>query len=555
MTTRIVCGTTRTPGQTPGQPACKRVAACLRGGAAIVLMLSITACSPFRLPAGASPYAVDRAPPGRQLVGVSLSGGGNRSALYASYVLELLASLPVSPPATASASGAHPVSFADRVAYVSSVSGGSFASAWFGLSGTRPTGGFSPMIAELPTPAYDTYFDTFHEAMNTDWEWQLVFGLHVSRSQFSNASRLAGAIDSTFLHGQTMADLERLQNANESPYLVFNATDYDSGRRFVMTTLPTQSFCIDVPNILARVAHGERDVVAIADQVKCGTDILTPVGFDSIALSDGSVASVDSSALNVSRVVATSGAFPGVVGPLAYSIDGHAALLHLIDGGLTDNAGVESLAQLFLRKLIYDQGEAQTGLIVEVDASLPFDTTGEHIAHDTAPAGTLLDDVTRPSDIQEVRASYYRHDLWALAQQRVHGNDAQGRRSADPDNAVYRLTIIKLQHTEFLRKTPDDPLASPPNNELVDLQHGIRIDGCGDAVLSATDAHAKVSQIPTRYNLSDHECAASMLRLAACWSVHLHGAEIQQALGNDHGAIPATRIHRLCHELKDAGAY
>lgn len=541
-----------------------------RTGAVAMMLVSLAGCAAFRLPAGSAPYAEEAPPPGGQLVGVSMSGGGNRSALYASYVLELLASLPVDAPPERAGPPAATMSFADRIGYVSSVSGGSFASAWFALGGTRPAGGFAQMTGDLPTPDYDAYFDAFHNAMNTNWEVQLLFGVHASPTQWNNASRLAGAIDSVFLHRQTMADVDRLEHAGASPYLVFNATDYDSGRRFVMTTLPTRAFCIDVADILARVARGEQDVKAIASRVKCGTDILTPTGFDSVSLSDGSAASVDSSTLAVSRIVATSGAFPAVVGPIAYNVEGHDALLHLIDGGLTDNSGVESLAQLFLSKLIHQPDVARTGLIVEIDASLPFDTTGANIARDTSPAGALIDDVTRPSDIQEVRASYYRHDLWVLAQQRVGADPTRSDHAPDRANPVYRLKIFKLQHTEFLKKAANEALANPAGDDLVALTHPIHIDGCddGDAGWDAATAHAKVAQVPTRYNLSNHQCAASMMRLAACWSVHLHAAEIQHALADDSpssltptsaatraGAIPAARIHRLCHELEDAGAF
>jgi hypothetical protein len=108
---------------------------------------------------------------------------------------------------------------------------------------------------------------------------------------------------------------------------------------------------------------------------------------------------------------------------------------------------------------------------------------------------------------------------------------------------------------------------APSSGALVKLTHGIRIKGRGDTAWDAATANAKVSELPTRYNLSDKECAASMLKLAVCWSVHLHGAEIQAALAGNaaeapaaladdpyHG-IPPVRIHRICSELEEAGVF
>jgi hypothetical protein len=50
----------------------------------------------------------------RPLVGVAISGGGNRSALFAAYVLELFGSLPVVAPSGTATPG-RPISFLDTV--------------------------------------------------------------------------------------------------------------------------------------------------------------------------------------------------------------------------------------------------------------------------------------------------------------------------------------------------------------------------------------------------------------------------------------------------------
>jgi hypothetical protein len=261
-------------------------------------------------------------------------------------VLELLGSLPVTPlkastPPTASAD--HAVSFLDTIGYISSVSGGSFAAAYFSMNGI---GNYSAMLSGQITPArYATFFKGFQQQMNFNWQAALSGLKGVSFG--SNANRLAKAIDNTFLHGATFTDLDRREASGASPFLIINATHYDSGRRFLMTTIPSDSFCLNTTEFLMDVVYAP---VAQRDQTndmhaaklsKCDrSDALVPEGFDSFW--NPRLQSVPSEALPLSRAVATSGAFPLLVGPVSFHVTGDAALMHLIDGGVTDNTGLES---------------------------------------------------------------------------------------------------------------------------------------------------------------------------------------------------------------------
>ncbi|MFY9341066.1 MAG: hypothetical protein WAT39_01160, partial [Planctomycetota bacterium] len=69
---------------------------------------------------------LDAIPEGEPVVIVAASGGGSRAALFAGLVYERLASLPVREPEP----GKLPKTFADHVLFISSVSGGSLASAY-----------------------------------------------------------------------------------------------------------------------------------------------------------------------------------------------------------------------------------------------------------------------------------------------------------------------------------------------------------------------------------------------------------------------------------------
>ncbi len=179
-------------------------------------------------------------------------------------------------------------------------------------------------------------------------------------------------------------------------------------------------------------------------------------------------------------------------------MDNSRDLLHLIDGGVADNSGVESLVQLFLRKLIANP--KRRGMIIELNAGLPFNARGTAIADDSHPLTAIIDDPTRLSDIQEVRASLYRQDLWLLTE-----NVAKTMKHST--NAVTRLDIKQLQHTDL-------------------RANSLRIDNatCHVHFDDARSVREAVRNIPTNYHLDP--CSADLVRIAACWSVHQHAAEL-----------------------------
>ncbi|GAB2895869.1 hypothetical protein GCM10027093_34390 [Paraburkholderia jirisanensis] len=481
------------------------------------------------------------------LVGVAISGGGNRSALFASYVLELLGSVPVSPTSTqpqpAATSAEQPISFLDTVSYISSVSGGSFAASYFSMNGI---GHYTPMLSGQQLPEqYASFFDDFHQQMNFNWEAAL-FGLKYPTFG-SNAQRLAHAIDKTFLHDATFADLDRREASGASPYLILNATHYDSGRRFVMTTIPSNAFCLNTTQFLMDAVYapaGQGEQMHAAKLNQCDrNDALTPEGFDSFW--NPRLRAVPSASLPLARAVAISGAFPLAVGPVAFNVKGDDTLLHLIDGGVADNSGLESMMQLFLRDLT--KNETHRDLVVSLDASLPFNARGTDIAKDSSPLTAFIADPTRPSDIQEVRASLYRERLWELT--------VFTARSKGSNDAVTRLDIVQMK--------PDDLNISSLKIDTPD---------CHAHFDDAKSVHAAARDIPTSYHLDG--CSAQLVRVAACWSVHQHAADIQDFFDTPperrrrtswdettsgtetHVAngIIEQRIKQMCPELVNANA-
>ncbi|QYD73001.1 patatin-like phospholipase family protein [Paraburkholderia edwinii] len=518
-------------------------ASTLSGIAAATLL---AACSSYTFPSGTpstySSNAVQASQSAsRPLVGMAISGGGNRSALFAAYVLELFGSLPVVAPLGTATPG-RPISFLDSVGYLSSVSSGSFAASYFSMHGI---GDYSEMLTGKTVPVrYEQFFTEFKQRMNFNWKLALFENKLFTFS--SNAHGWTEAIDKQLVQGATFADLDKREASGASPYLILNATHYDTGRRFVMTTIPNRAFCLNTEQLALNVIYTPAEQEQRIDNTQTAKldqcdhhDALTPEGFDNFWNPEEQ--SIQSAQVPLSHAVAASGAFPLIIGPIAYRLTGNHELLHLVDGGVTDNSGVESIQQLFLRDLL--KNHAHRDLIVSLDASLPFNAYGTTIADDRWPLSMFADDPTRLSDIQEERASTYRRDLWNVT-------TYAARTLKRADGAVTRLNVVNLK--------PDDLNVSSLQIDTPDCH--IHYD-------SAQAVYTAARDIPTAYHLAG--CDLQLVRIAACWSVHQHARQIQQffdpALADrrrggdsavaDASGVLASRIQDMCPELVAAHAF
>ena len=165
------------------------------------------------------------------LVGVALSGGGSRAALFGAAGLEALGRV------RAPGGG----SVLDQVAYLSSVSGGSLAAAYY--ASQKP-----PRETPVLTPdgtltaEYQAFF-----ARSKERCWP-----RTSRARSSGASSacsagstpplaarsLAEILEERLLGQTTFGDLAQRETRGDSPRLIVNTTLYNNGRRLVFTTLP-----------------------------------------------------------------------------------------------------------------------------------------------------------------------------------------------------------------------------------------------------------------------------------------------------------------------------
>ena len=262
--------------------------------------------------------------PGAPLILIAFSGGGSRAAALGLGVLyELCAH-------TYPASGT-PVALIDRVKVVSSVSGGSVVAAWFGLVG-------STRLDELKT-------DFLQRDNMKTLEWEAADPLTLARLSLSSYTRidaLRDLLDSELFHGAHFADLRR----PGAPLVVMNATDMESGEVFAFTPQRFDDLCSDLDQLPLSVAVAASAAFPVA---------LLPMSLRNYSYEDckgavpggGWIAAELTLPLpryiNLEEFKRARYANALRNGTDAYRNEHY---LHLLDGGLVDNQGVQSLTEV-----------------------------------------------------------------------------------------------------------------------------------------------------------------------------------------------------------------
>jgi len=214
------------------------------GGTALWLACALlaTGCASavaIRVPeAGPQSTCVTPAPEPELVLGVAISGGGSRAAVYGAAGLEALAGLH-----TPDGS-----SLLDKVTHLSSVSGGSLAASYYALNKPpRET----PILGSdgALTDSYRTFFADFRDKVGQDFESALIWR-KISRFRFIlNPALAARSLTELFterlLGPASFGDLNAREVRGDSPRLIVNTTLYNNGRRLVMANLPPEGFHYD----------------------------------------------------------------------------------------------------------------------------------------------------------------------------------------------------------------------------------------------------------------------------------------------------------------------
>jgi predicted acylesterase/phospholipase RssA len=269
---------------------------------------------------------------------LAFSGGGTRAAALSSGVLKELAHVKFHfNPTTGLPERCEPVdtprckamerSLLDEVDVISSVSGGSFTSAYFALHGNEM---FDPKSAFQRDFLYSSLQrDLFSQAVYYPKNW-----LHLgARTEIA-----ADLYDARIFKNATFGDLER----RPRPYVILNATDASTGARFEFNQEQFDLLCADLSQVpVARGVTASSAFPGLLNSMAIDSHNDTQgcryTGPGSKVGNDWVQLALQDRAINARR-------YRAALDVLAYR-DPSRAYFHLLDGGLADNIGLRSVIQ------------------------------------------------------------------------------------------------------------------------------------------------------------------------------------------------------------------
>jgi hypothetical protein len=465
--------------------------------AAIILAAALvsTGCASaiaLTVPRSTTAPCIAPAPERDTLVGVALSGGGSRAALFGASGLEALAR--VRTPGGGS--------ILEQVSYVSSVSGGSVAAAYY--TSQKP-------LRETPVLApdgaisddYRAFFARFREVVSQDIEGALV-RRQLSTFRWFNpalAARSLFEVLSERVIGQvTFQALADRQARGDSPQLIINTTLYNNGRRLVFTTLPAADLRYDFFRDLQSSLAGRGKPTEIPDILRQRWQTLLPVTPLDL--------SVDLCPTRVAAGVAASASFPPLVGPITFRVGEQEQYWHAGDGGLYENQGIESVLFAFLKRL--QEGKAQRALLVAFDSSYPFAVGDRLLSRRAEPFSLFNYDFSRIPSIMEERATAYQSLFFRSLQLEGVFPDAQ------------RLRVVILRHVD-----------AEWSADLSDLPAACRAER--PPLATPEEVRERIAEIPTRFWIAS-ECDRQLLITAAAKVVAAKQPEMEAFVAGGAGA-------------------
>jgi len=443
---------------------------------------------PVHIPeAGPETSCIAPAPERDLLVGVAMSGGGSRAALFGAAGLEALGR--VRTPEGGSV--------LEQVDYLSSVSGGSIAAAYY--ASQKPPRETPVLTAEgALTSDYQAFFTRYKEGVEQDFESALIWRQIGSFRWILNSSLAARSLteilNERLLGPTTFGDLTQREARGDSPELILNTTLYNNGRRFILSTLPPDAghfdFFQDLKEAMARQGKSA-DYPPILHKRWESVLAVTPLDLG-----------IDPCPVRLAGGVAASASFPPLVGPITFQVGEEKRYFHVGDGGLYDNTGIESLLFVFLKQL--QAHKARRALIIAFDSSFPFSVGERRLSLRVEPWKLLTYDFSRIPGIMEERASAYAALFFRSMQ--IEG--------VFPDNQTLHVVLLRHTNAEWQDDLSDLPEAC--RNESPPLD-------------SPTAVVEHIAEISTRLYLSS-ECDRQLLITAAAKVVAQSQQEIEDFL-------------------------
>jgi predicted acylesterase/phospholipase RssA len=420
------------------------------------------------------------------LIGAALSGGGSRAALFGAAGLEALAGV-------RTPDGA---SLIEKIAHVSSVSGGSIAAAYYALK--KPALEVKVLNADgTLSETYRAFFEEYRSAVSQDFETSLIWRQLLSFRWVNSAlaaKTLAEILQKRLFDDTRMGDLVAREKAGDSPGLIINTTLYNNGRRLALTALPPEAFEYDFFADLERALQERGRPMEPAPYIRERWKRLRPMTPLDLHM--------DHCSGPLAGAVTASASFPPLVGPITLQVGGENTYWHAGDGGLYENQGIETLLFLYLKQI--QAKRAKRALMIVFDSSYPFSVGERELARRSLPFTLLTFDFSRIPSIMEERASTYQALFFRSLQ--IEG--------VFP--GIETLNVIALRHTDatWAADMSDLPPACKAERNPLDSPQAVR---------------ERIAEIPTALDLPS-ECDRQLLVGAASKLVEQHRAEIVKFL-------------------------
>jgi len=420
------------------------------------------------------------------LLGVALSGGGSRAALFGASGLEALARV-------RTVDGA---SLIEKISHLSSVSGGSIAATYYALK--KPGRDVTVLDAEGKlSDAYRTFFEQYRAAVNQNFQTSLIWRQLLSFRWINSAlaaRTLAEIFEERLFDDARMQDIIAREKAGDSPGLIINTTLYNNGRRLALTGLTPEAFEYDFFADLERSLRERGRPIEPAPYIRERWKLLRPMTPLDIHM--------DPCSGRLAGAVTASASFPPLVGPITLQVGGEKTYWHAGDGGLYENQGIETLLLLYLKQIQLKQ--AKRAFMLVFDSSYPFSVGERLLGLRSLPFSLLTFPVSRIPSIMEERASTYQALFFRTLQ--LEG--------VFPDSRT--VTVIVLRHTDakWAADMSDLPPACKTEPKPLESPEAVR---------------ERIAEIPTALELPS-ECDRQLLVAAATKLVAEHRDAILEFL-------------------------
>jgi predicted acylesterase/phospholipase RssA len=446
-----------------------------RAAIGVVCLVLLGGCASSR------PYTVKRAgevvpcqmtvPDWSPLVGVALSGGGSRAALFGAAALEALAHVRTDDGA----------SLIEKITHLSSVSGGSIAATYYALK--KPARDVKVLDPDgSVSNAYRTFFDQYEAAVSQNFETALIWHQLLSFRWLNSAlaaRTLAELLQKRLFGTARIEDLSMREKAGDSPGLIINTTLYNNGRRFALTALPPEAFEYDFFVDLERAVAERGRVMEPSPIIRERWQTLRPMTPLDIHM--------DPCGALLAGAVAASASFPPLVGPITLRVGGENTYWHAGDGGLYENQGSESLLFLYLKQL--QAKRAKRALVIAFDSSYPFSVGERLLSLRSLPFTLLSFDFSRIPSIMEERATTYSSLFFRSLQ--LEG--------VFPDSKTFTAVILRHTDAKWAADMSDLPPACKAEKKPPTSPQAVR---------------ERIAEIPTTLNLPS-KCDRELLVTSA----------------------------------------